>query len=116
MTELQLLIRDSNEMPPLIRADYLQDHGFDIEAERIRLNEWTVTGKPATDSKNVYGEADGFMYQHGNRNTEADCTGFAEGHNVIWGAECTGSADYQRGGRDFAFVAGAAFGHGLFPI
>lgn len=121
MTEFQQLIRDSNSMPPVIRADYLEDAGYDIEAARIRANAWTVTTKPATDSRNAYGDADGFIYpQGGYRDTEADfmadCTGFAEGHNVIPGAECTGSADYQRGGYAYAFVAGAAFGHGLFPL
>jgi hypothetical protein len=38
MTELQLLIRDSNEMPPLIRADYLEDAGFDLEADWLRTD------------------------------------------------------------------------------
>lgn len=36
MTELQQLIRDSNAMPPVIRADYLEDHGYDIEADWLR--------------------------------------------------------------------------------
>lgn len=36
MTELQTLIRDSNGMPPLIRADYLEDSGFDLEADWLR--------------------------------------------------------------------------------
>lgn len=37
MTELQTLIRDSNAMPPVIRADYLEDHGFDTAAAWLRL-------------------------------------------------------------------------------
>lgn len=59
MTELQLLIRDSNGMPPVIRADYLEDSGYDIEAQRIRLSEWSNTNHP--DVINPWGDADGFL-------------------------------------------------------
>lgn len=39
MTDLQRLIRDSNAMPPVIRADFLEDHGFDLEADWLRRGE-----------------------------------------------------------------------------
>jgi hypothetical protein len=53
MTELQILIRDSNGMPPLIRADYLQDAGFDLEAD------WTRRGEFRRNPRMVTGYADG---------------------------------------------------------
>jgi hypothetical protein len=110
MTELQLLIRDSNEMPPVIRADYLQDHGFDVEADWLRIGESQFkTAEPkfmgfgSGTGSDVGGFGIGHAYgatfqwkSHGdarNPTSRIQCSGSFTGREM--GLVCTGLEDPQ---------------------
>lgn len=89
MTELQLLIRDSNGMPPVIRADYLEDAGYDLEADWVRRGEFRRN--PRLEA----GFADGRgLFRMTNPNS-----------NDFWFCICCGVA----GGTSYGTIDGAAW-------
>lgn len=65
MTELQTLIRDSNAMPPVIRADYLEDAGFDLEADWIRRGEFIQNPLFMTGGASGHGSERGWNGAYG---------------------------------------------------
>ena len=87
MTELQLLIRDSNGMPPVIRADYLEDAGFDLEADWLRRDSQlpksanSECGVGAIDGNgHGYGLGDGLGFAYGYGHGYGDLGGYGFGH------------------------------------
>jgi hypothetical protein len=115
MTELQMLIRDSNGMPPLIRADYLQDHGFDLEADWLRQSGLNTpgcakditTGKAAGARSHI--RANGIAYGAGiSQARMVYGTGTGASCGTRWFADCSGNG--ASGSSHGANCSGNAYG------